>query len=216
MEERVIEDYLKVIFNAGEWSSKPATTGAIASRLGLSPSTVSEGVKKLADRGLVVHERYGAITLTSTGEERALLVVRKHRLIESFLVDYLGYAWDEIHDEAEVLEHAVSDTFIDRLAERLGNPTLDPHGDPIPDAGGLPSSAEHLLIRDCDEGARVRVERVNDEPEILRGLDGAGITIGSRLVVTDQSETGTTVRHGSLEHRLPAAVAAGVRVSPLD
>src|SRR3989337_1297624 len=130
------ETYLKVIWNAGEWIEEPVTVGALAARLGFTPSTVSEAIRKLDRLGLVSHARYGAIELTKEGRLAALAMVRKHRLLETFLVTELGYTWDEVHDEAEILEHACSDRFIDRLANKLGDPTRDPHGDPIPRSDG--------------------------------------------------------------------------------
>ena len=108
----------------------------LAERIGVSASTASESIRKLADQGLVDHEKYGAVTLTEAGREAALAMVRRHRLMETFLVTELGYGWDEVHDEAEVLEHAVSDRMLDRIDAKLGHPTRDPHGDPIPAADG--------------------------------------------------------------------------------
>ena len=108
----------------------------LAERIGVSASTASESIRKLADQGLVDHEKYGAVTLTDAGREAALAMVRRHRLMETFLVNELGYGWDEVHDEAEVLEHAVSDRMLDRIDAKLGYPTRDPHGDPIPAADG--------------------------------------------------------------------------------
>ncbi|WP_061961411.1 metal-dependent transcriptional regulator [Demequina flava] len=180
----VTEDYLKAIWNAREWSDDPVTNSVLASRLGLSPSSVSELVRKLADRGLVTHARYGSVELTDEGRRVALATVRKHRLVETFLVDYLGYDWADVHDEAEVLEHAVSDTFIERLAEKLGHPTHDPHGDPIPTAAGdLPTVAQVPLAQ-VDEGAVVTVARVSDDdPDLLRHLREVGIDIGTTVTL---------------------------------
>ncbi|WP_448629125.1 metal-dependent transcriptional regulator [Cellulomonas soli] len=132
----VWQDYLKVVWSAREWLERPVTTKMLATRLGVGASTVSETVRRLADAGLLTHEPYGAVELTEAGRSHALAMVRRHRLVETFLVEVLGYGWDEVHDEAEVLEHAVSDLFVDRLAERLGHPARDPHGDPIPAPDG--------------------------------------------------------------------------------
>jgi DtxR family Mn-dependent transcriptional regulator len=131
-----IEDYVKVIYSFTEWQDKPITSSQLAQRLGVANSSVSEMVRKLKDQGLVDHKPYSAITLTADGIRLALSMVRRHRLIETYLVQELGYSWDEVHDEAELLEHAVSDTFIERMAGKLGNPLRDPHGDPIPAADG--------------------------------------------------------------------------------
>lgn len=210
--ETTIEDYLKAVWNAGEWSDAPVTVSALATRLGLSPSSVSEIVRKLTERGLLTHERYGSVELTDSGRTIALATVRKHRLIETFLVDYLGYAWDEVHDEAEVLEHAVSNEFVERLAAKLGDPTHDPHGDPIPGAdGSLPAEVQTDLAS-VVEGARVRVARVSDDdPELLRHLREVGVEIGVVVEVVarrvaagtiDLAIAGTAVTLG-----LPAARA---------
>lgn len=127
-----IEDYVKVIYSYTEWQDKPITSSQLAQRLGVANSSVSEMVRKLKDQGLVDHQPYSAIRLTPQGMRLALSMVRRHRLIETYLVDELGYSWDEVHDEAEMLEHAVSDTFIERMSAKLGHPVRDPHGDPIP------------------------------------------------------------------------------------
>ena len=132
----VAQDYLKVIWTAQEWSLEKVSTKMLAERIGVSASTASESIRKLADQGLVDHEKYGAVTLTEAGRRAALAMVRRHRLMETFLVRELGYSWDEVHDEAEVLEHAVSDRMLDRIDAKLGHPTRDPHGDPIPAADG--------------------------------------------------------------------------------
>ena len=116
--------------------ARKVSTKLLAERLGVSASTASESIRKLAEQGLVHHEKYGAVTLTDRGRHAALAVVRRHRLLETFLVSELGYGWDEVHDEAEILEHAVSDLMLDRIDAKLGHPTRDPHGDPIPAADG--------------------------------------------------------------------------------
>lgn len=219
MESRVVENYLKAVFNAREWSEEPVTVGALAGRLGLSPSSVSELVRKLTERGLLSHARYGAIELTPEGQLIALAMVRKHRLIETFLVDYLGYTWDEVHEEAEILEHAVSDTFIDRLASRLGEPDHDPHGDPIPRSDGSLPDDNQLRLDTVGEGVRARVARVSDsDPELLRHLDQLGITIGTTLTVNRRHEAAGTidVEHDGTPVTLGLAVAYGIRVVPKE
>ncbi|MCK8675051.1 metal-dependent transcriptional regulator, partial [Rhodococcus sp. HM1] len=128
----VAQDYLKVIWTVQEWSGEKVSTKLLAEKLGVSASTVSEAVRRLCDQGLLDHERYGAISLTESGRAAAVAMVRRHRLIETFLVRELGYRWDEVHDEAEVLEHAVSERMIAALDAKLGFPERDPHGDPIP------------------------------------------------------------------------------------
>src|SRR5690554_3995858 len=191
--ETTIEDYLKAVWNATEWSDAPVTVTMLSTRLGLSPSSVSEIVRKLTDRGLLTHPRYGSVELTDTGRAIALATVRKHRLIETFLVEYLGYEWDEVHDEAEVLEHAVSTEFVERLAQRLGQPTHDPHGDPIPAADGTLPAEERTALTAVADGSRVRVARVSDDdPDLLRHLRDVGVDLGVVVdVVAQRAHAGT-------------------------
>lgn len=213
--DTVTENYLKAVYNAGEWSDDAVTVTALATRLGLSPSSTSEHVRKLTERGLLTHAKYGAIELTDDGRSIALRTVRKHRLIESLLVDYLGYGWDEVHDEAEVLEHAVSDLFIDRLYERLGEPERDPHGDPIPRSDGTLPDDDLSRLDTVEPGTRVDVVRVwDDDPDLLRHLEQHGITLGTELTVLERHDAagtlaleieGTTVTLGT-------AAAAAIRV----
>lgn len=210
--ETTIEDYLKAVWNAGEWSDAPVTVTALSARLGLSPSSVSEIVRKLTDRGLLTHQRYGSVELTDEGRTIALATVRKHRLIETFLVEYLGYEWDEVHDEAEVLEHAVSDEFVERLAARLGQPTHDPHGDPIPGPDGALPAEVHTELASVAEGERVRVARVwDDDAELLRHLRDVGVDIGAVVeVVARRAAVGTidlTIDGARVTLGLPAARA---------
>lgn len=192
--ETTVEDYLKAVWNAGEWSDAPVTVTGLAQRLGLSPSSVSELVRKLTERGLLTHARYGSVELTDEGRAIALATVRKHRLIETFLVEYLGYDWDQVHDEAEVLEHAVSDDFVARLAARLGEPTHDPHGDPIPTADGELPAEDHASLDQVEPGARVRVARVSDDdPELLRHLRDVGMEIGTVVELVAVRQAAGTV-----------------------
>ena len=130
-----IDDYLKTIYHHTEWQDDPITPSQLAAELALAPSTVTEMVQKLAAQGLVTHRPYGPIGLTPEGERRAAAIVRRHRLVETWLVREFGYGWDEVHDEAEILEHAVSDLMMARIDAKLGYPQRDPHGDPIPDRG---------------------------------------------------------------------------------
>ncbi len=180
----VTQDYLKVIWTGQEWKPEKITTKMLAERLGVSPSTASEAIRKLADQDLVVHERYGSITLTETGRMAAVLMVRRHRLLETFLVRELGYGWDEVHDEAEVLEHAVSDRFLSRLDAKLDHPTRDPHGDPIPALDGSVPSPQAKVLADLDAGVSGTVARIADsDPEMLRYFDSVGIALDRTIVV---------------------------------
>ncbi|WP_221934781.1 metal-dependent transcriptional regulator [Georgenia yuyongxinii] len=188
------QDYLKVIWSAQEWTDAPVTTTVLARRMGFSPSTVSEAVKKLTTAGLLAHARYGTIELTAPGRAAALAMVRRHRILETFLVAELGYSWDEVHDEAEVLEHAVSDRLVDALDARLGHPDRDPHGDPIPTREGTvparPAGALHLV----EAGARVRVARIADtDPQVLRYFDELGVALDTELVVLERKDFAGTL-----------------------
>lgn len=182
----VTQDYLKVIWTGQEWKPEKITTKMLAEKLGVSPSTASEAIRKLADQGLVVHERYGSITLTETGRTAAILMVRRHRLLETFLVRELGYSWDEVHDEAEVLEHAVSERFMARLDAKLDHPTRDPHGDPIPSIDGSVPTPDASLLADLDVGAGGRIARIADtDPEMLRYFDSVGIALDRTVVIRE-------------------------------
>ena len=171
-----IEDYVKVIYAHTEWQPEPITTGALAARLGLAASSVTEMVKKLVAQGLVSHEPYGAVELTADGTALALRMVRRHRLIETWLVEHIGYSWDEVHDEAEVLEHAMSDRLLSAIEAQLGNPSRDPHGDPIPRADGTVQRPAAVLLADAPAGGVVA--RVSDrDPLLLRHLEAEGIVV---------------------------------------
>ena len=185
----VAQDYLKVVWNAQEWSSDPLTVKQLAGRLGVTAGTVSEGVRKLAEAGLIDHARYGQIALTERGRDAALAVVRRHRLIETLLVETFGYGWDEVHEEAEILEHAISEAFLERIDVHLGRPTHDPHGDPIPTAQGEITIPVAHLVSDLEAGACGVVTRVSDaEPELLQRLATAGLVPGAHLVVASRDE----------------------------
>ncbi|MEN3224059.1 manganese-binding transcriptional regulator MntR [Mycolicibacterium porcinum] len=180
----VAQDYLKVIWTAQEWSREKVSTKLLAERIGVSASTASESIRKLADQGLVHHEKYGAVTLTDAGRSAALAMVRRHRLMETFLVQELGYSWDEVHDEAEILEHAVSDRMLDRIDAKLGHPTRDPHGDPIPAADGQVPTPPARQLSACQDGDAGTVARISDaDPEMLRYFDSVGISLDSRVRV---------------------------------
>lgn len=188
------QDYLKVIWTSQEWDAAPVTSRALADQLGVSPSTVSETLKRLSAQGLVDHERYGSVSLTAAGRKAALAMVRRHRLVETFLVDYLGYAWDEVHDEAEVLEHAVSEAFVERLDARLGHPQRDPHGDPIPTAEGALPELDAQPLSDVEAPATVQVVRVDDDdPALLRHLDDLGLVLDVRLTLLARHDFAGTV-----------------------
>ncbi len=180
------QNYLKAVWSLTEWSSAPVTPTLIAERTGLKLSSVSDAVRKLSAQGLVDHAPYGSVELTAKGRSHALAMVRRHRLIESFLVSVLGYTWDQVHDEAEHLEHAVSDFMIDRIDAFLEYPTRDPHGDPIPSADGTVEIPEARQLTEVGAGHRVMVERISDsDPALLQFFEGHGFAVGATLEITE-------------------------------
>lgn len=178
------QDYLKLIWTATEWSPTPITVTVLADRMGVRASTVSDGIRKLTERGLVAHAPYGNIQLTSAGHRHAVEMVRRHRLLETFLVQVLGYGWDEVHDEAEILEHAVSDTMIERIDHHLGRPTRDPHGDPIPSADGRPHRPDGIQLTKADPEREMTVVRISDaDSDMLRYFSDIGLRPDAQITV---------------------------------
>jgi len=186
MPSPAFDDYLKTVYSHTEWQDAPITPSQLAAALGVAPSSVTEMVKKLAAAELVSHVPYGAVKLTDAGRRRALAMLRRHRLIETWLVREFGYAWHEVHDEAEVLEHTISDRLLEGIDERLGRPRFDPHGDAIPDADGNVQREPFVLLADADPGHSGRVLRVSDrDPDLLEALESAGVAVGAEMTVTD-------------------------------
>jgi DtxR family Mn-dependent transcriptional regulator len=175
-----VENYIKSIFqitaaNAGQ----PAATGQVAAALGVSPGTVTSMLKTLSESNLATYTPYEGVRLTTSGTALALRVVRRHRLIELFLVKTLSLHWDEVHEEAEHMEHAVSDRLIDRIDEFLGHPQTDPHGDPIPRPDGSFDASPSRTLAECQVGEAFRLSRVLDQsPEFLRFLTSSGLPLG--------------------------------------
>ena len=179
------DDYLKTVYAHTEWQDAPITPSVLAGKLGIAPSSVTEMVKKLAAAGLVSHVPYGAVRLTDAGTRRALAMVRRHRLIETWLVQEFGYGWHEVHDVAEVLEHTISDRLLEGIDARLGRPRFDPHGDAIPDADGHVERVPFVLLADAPTGHTGTVLRVDDrDPELLRALESLGLDVSSTVRVT--------------------------------
>jgi DtxR family Mn-dependent transcriptional regulator len=177
----VAQDYVKVIWSATEWGDPPITTGALAARFGISAPAVSDTLRRLAAQGLVLWEPYRPVRLTAAGERLAVAMVRRHRLLETFLAQVLGYDWDEVHDEAERLEHAVSEAFLQRVDALLGHPTHDPHGDVIPESGSAAAPGPTRLLSQVGPG-RYRVVRVSDaDPDALARLSAAGVRPGAEV-----------------------------------
>ena len=214
-----MEDYLKAIYTLEAESGPPVSTTAVAEALDKTPSTVASMLETLAERGLIRREKYKGAELTAEGESVALEVVRHHRLLETYLMEHLDYTWDEVHDEADALEHHISERFERRVAEALDDPRVDPHGDPIPGEELEPLEADDAAPLSAHEvGDRVVVARVNDrDPEELEYLADAGVTPGTELEVVDVAPFGmVTVRvaDDGREQSLPDAVADAIRVRP--
>ena len=190
------QDYLKAIWSATEWSPTPITVTQLAERMGVRTATVSDGIRRLAEQGLLEHAPYGSIELTETGRTHAVAMVRRHRLLETFLVEVLDYAWDEVHDEAEVLEHAVSDELVERIDARLGHPSRDPHGDPIPSADGRPHLPDATRLSHAPVETELIVTRISDaDPAVLRYLAERDIRPDTHLTVLEPGgEPGPTIR----------------------
>lgn len=175
------QDYLKSVYDLQEWGSAVTLT-VLAEKMGQKKSTTSEAVKRLVAQELVEHAPYGDVQLTELGHSLALMMVRRHRMIETYLCTQLDYSTDEVHEEAEVLEHAVSDRFLDKISELMGHPTRDPHGDPIPDADGQIHTPETLPLEQVETGEVVYVDRVSDrDAELLRYLQDNGIVPGAQI-----------------------------------
>lgn len=178
-----VEDYLKVIFEL-EATDGIAGTNEIAAELDIAAASVSGMIRRLAEQGLIAHERYRGVRLTRAGKRAALRTIRRHRVIEAYLTTALGYPWDRVHDEAERLEHAASDELIDRMAAAIGEPSTDPHGAPIPTREGTIDEERLASLASVPVGKRVRIQRVGDrDAEQLRYLAKIGITPGRQVEV---------------------------------
>jgi DtxR family Mn-dependent transcriptional regulator len=188
-----VENYLKTIYQiSNDTDGEPAATGKIAGALGVSPGTVTSMLKTLNESSLAAYTPYGGVKLTDAGQALAMRVVRRHRLIELFLVTTLGLSWDEVHEEAENMEHAVSDRLIDHIDECLGRPEVDPHGDPIPKADGSMRKMRGRSLSACTDGDAFRLTRVKDQSaDFLRYLSDNGLSLGARgHVVSNSDEAG--------------------------
>lgn len=178
-----VEDYLKAIYDI-ELQAGSASTNEIAARLSFAPGSVTGMIRRLSDLGLLTYERYHGVRLTAAGRRAALRTLRRHRIIESYLVHALGYDWDGVHEQAEQLEHAASDDLIDRMASAIGEPAVDPHGAPIPTRDGVIDETQYCTLADLGPGHRVLVVRVtDDDPDVLRYFAELGIRPGVSLAV---------------------------------
>lgn len=202
------QDYLKTIWDITELrAGQPAALGEIAEKLNQKTSTASEAIKRLVARGLVNHEKYAGITLTPAGQRLAIDMVRRHRLLETFLHDVLGYTWDEVHNDADLLEHAASDRFIERIDAHLGRPRRDPHGDPIPTATGDIDNLPRTTLDTVAPGEIVTILRVQDsDPELLRYLAEFKVGPGARIILDASPAAGMVhIRVEESGQRFPLA-----------
>ncbi len=210
-----VEDYAKAIFSLESRSEEPVSTNALAERLGVTPGSVSAMLRRLDELGLITYVPYRGVRLTGDGRRIALEVIRHHRLLESYLAQALGMPWDRVHDEAEVLEHVISEDLEALIAAKLGHPTVDPHGDPIPTADlelDEPLTERMESLQPGDEGLFVRVS--DSDPEMLRYLSERGISPGEHFFVRERQPFGGPlfVAFGEHEHAIGGRLAGAMRV----
>jgi DtxR family transcriptional regulator, Mn-dependent transcriptional regulator len=210
------ENYAKAIYQLQAGDDEPVGTGAVADRLGVTPASASAMLKRLADDDLVEHSPYRGVRLTAEGEQLALEMIRHHRLIELFLAEVLGMPWDRVHEEAEVLEHHISEELEELIATKLGQPARDPHGDPIPSRELDIEDDRTVALSDLEAGGRGVFERVSDrDPEMLRYLDSRGIRPGAAIEVRAREpfEGPIRVSVAGDEYALGTPLARRMRVS---
>jgi len=216
VENTKVEDYIKAIYQVSSAADTgTATTGEVAEKLSVTPGSVTTMLQRLAESGLVNYQSHRGTSLSPSGEKLALNVLRRHRLVELFLVKTLGLSWDEIHVEAENIEHAVSDNLIARIDAYLGYPSRDPHGDPIPNEDGSFRSKSGDPLSDAPAGFNFTIERVLDQsPDFLRYLTEGGVLIGTTAVVVDNHRSAgvITVRIGDRNLSMSREVARNIIV----
>lgn len=214
MASPAVEDYLKAIYQLSD-AGAAVSTSAIADRLGIAAGSVTGMLKRLAEAGLVEHTRYYGATLTEEGVDTAVRTIRRHRILERFLVDVLGYTWDRVHEEAERLEHVATDEMIDRMAAVLGEPDADPHGAPIPNAQGEFREHSYPTLADLETGAGATLREVPDEdPAALRYLADLGLMPGAQLELMDVAPFNgpIRVRINGTEQVIGRELAARIKV----
>ena len=196
MASSTVEDYVKRLYHLQqELAGERVLMGALASRVGVAPGTATTMVKTLAAAGLAEYEPYAGVRLTRNGLQLALATLRRHRLVEVFLVDVLGMDWSEVHQDAERLEHAISDRVLERIDALLGRPRTDPHGDPIPTARGSIDRRKYMPLSGADAGARLRIVRITDQSSgFLRLMDERGLTPGAKVRVESHDSAAETLR----------------------
>lgn len=213
----VVQDYAKAIYALELRSGEAVGNNELAERLGVPPGTASAMVKRLDELGLAEHTPYHGVRLTEDGRRVALRMLRRHRLLELFLVETLDLPWDRVHEEAERLEHSLSDELEAAIAERLGNPTHDPHGDPIPSAELVLEEPETVSLAELEDGVEARFVRVSDsDPAVLRHLGERGVKPGRSMRVVEREPFGgpLVVRIGRRTEALPLEIARSMRMEP--
>jgi DtxR family transcriptional regulator, Mn-dependent transcriptional regulator len=214
MPSEQIENYLKNIYKIQSVEGK-VSTSSLSEKLQISPASVSEMVKKLADGGSLTHTPYKGVELTESGKRTALKIVRKHRLWEMFLVEVLHFGWDEIDEEAEKFEHIMSDKMEDKIDEVLGFPSVDPHGDPIPTKSGTVKTARSFALAEVEEGSNVRVVRVNDDnAELLQYASSIGLSLNKKFTVKQRMkfDNSLIIKIGSKDLTISATLAENIFV----
>jgi DtxR family Mn-dependent transcriptional regulator len=216
---RSVEDYLKAIYGISE-NGEPATTSAIAEALDIQPASVTGMVKKLAESGLLEHVPYKGVMLTGPGTLEALRVLRRHHILETYLCERLGFSWDDVHEEAERLEHSASDQLIGQMSKALGFPSHDPHGAPIPTPGGLIEETDLSTLADAAAGDRLRIRAVRDEDSAdLRSMAEVGLVPGARVMIEENQATDGSVgvimlQEGGHTRSIPGGLARHIYVVP--
>ncbi|UUY03049.1 metal-dependent transcriptional regulator [Svornostia abyssi] len=212
-----VENYAKAIYSLQQRAGgEPVSTNDLAERMDVTPASASSMVRKMTELGLATHEPYHGVSLTADGSRLALEVLRHHRLLELYLAEHLGVPWDRVHEEAEALEHVISEDLEARIAAKLGDPTHDPHGDPIPSADLVIAEPGTRALSDLVAGDRGTFARVSDaDPEMLRYLTGRGIAIGDDIEVLERQpfEGPLTVRVGDALHTLGGGLARAMRIA---
>ena len=215
---RSVEDYLKAVYALTE-REESASTSALAEALTVQPASVTGMIKRLAECGYLEHTRYRGVRLTEGGSREALRIIRRHRILETYLHTHLDYSWDDVHQEAERLEHAASDTLIDRMAAILEHPSHDPHGAPIPTPSGEIERSESVTLNEVALGLAVQIRSVpDDDPARLRYLETLGLVPGARITVRERAPfdgpTTVSVESGEDVQVIGADLADGIFVSP--
>jgi DtxR family transcriptional regulator, Mn-dependent transcriptional regulator len=215
VQKETVENYLKTIYHLSKGNTHVVTNKQLSDKLGVIPATVTEAVKKLDGLGLVTYEKSYGTRLTSQGTRQALAIVRRHRIWETYLANELGFGWDEVHEIAEQLEHVTNDKLIRKLAEKLGNPVFDPHGDPIPDEKGKIQKSAYIMLSESKAGKKYVLSGVSDHsPVFLKFLDKNNLKIGDQLKVLEieDFDGSVLIQRGTKELRLSAQMVGSLLV----